>query len=503
MSHTHLPAAHLFKTHSYIDGQWCTGETSFHLSNPANNQANNQALCTLSRITQTQVTHCINIADKAQQKWANESAKTRAEVLYKWYELIIQHKDELAQLLCLEQGKPLAEAAAEISYGASYVKWYSEEAKRLNGELIPAANTRDQMMVNKQAIGLVVAITPWNFPNAMVTRKIAPALAAGCSVILKPSELTPLSALALAGLSQQAGLPAGLFNVVIHDDAPLVCEQLLIEPRVRKLSFTGSTHVGQHLMAKSAQTLKRLSLELGGNAPFIVFADANIDDAVDSAMIAKFRNAGQTCIAANRFIIADEVVDEFCQKLNAKMAQLHIGDGSAANITIGPLINEKAKLKTHTLIEQARALGASIEIMGKLELPTNTLSGVGSDNTSDHNNFCLPTLIRNVSPDMDIWQQEIFAPVVCISTFSSDEQALSMANDTNSGLAAYLFTNNMDRVFRFNNALEFGMVAINTGALSNEMAPFGGIKDSGFGREGSHHGINDYLQLKYSYLKLN
>ncbi len=495
MSHAHLPAANLFETHSYIDGQWCHGESSFPLYNPATGKL----LCELSRINSRQVAHCINVADVAQKKWCEASSAHRASILYKWYELIIECKDKLAHLLCLEQGKPITEALAEINYGASYVKWYSEEARRINGELIPSPNGHDQMMVNKQAIGLVAAITPWNFPNAMITRKVAPALAAGCSVILKPSELTPLSALALAGLSQQAGLPAGLFNVVIHDEPQAACELLLAEPRIRKLSFTGSTSVGQYLMAKSAPTLKRLSLELGGNAPFIVFADANIDDAVDSAMIAKFRNAGQTCIAANRFIIADEVVEEFKTKLKEKMLELQVGDGSKSDTHLGPLINNKAKKKADKLISQALTLGASVESLCKNLKQKNNNNEVLVDN----NNYCLPTIVDGITLDMDIWQQEIFAPIVSIISFKTETQALTMANDTKSGLAAYLFTTDMDRVFRFNNELEFGMVAINTGVLSNEMAPFGGIKHSGFGREGSHHGINDYLQLKYAYLKLN
>lgn len=423
----------------------------------------------------------IERAHKAQKEWAALPAKSRAQLLQKWHQLIVENKDDLARLMTLEQGKPLAEALGEVLYGASYIEWFAEEAKRTYGETIPAPSQDKRIVTLKQPIGVACGITPWNFPIAMVTRKAAPALAAGCSFVIKPAEATPLCAFAVAELAYQAGIPKDVLQVVIGPEPSKVGAIFTSHPLIRKLSFTGSTQVGRLLLEQSAHDIKRTSLELGGNAPFIVFDDADLDAAVEGAIASKFRNAGQTCVCANRFYVHSKVYDEFVAKFDAKVQALKVGDGLDEGVTIGPLINQAAKEKVQALLDGAIEQGA-LPVS-----PVEPLSGL----------FVQPVVLKNVRHDMDIVQHEIFGPVAPIIPFDSDEQLVEMANDTIYGLACYFYSQNIHRVWNIAEALEYGMVGINEGIISNEAAPFGGVKQSGIGREGAKQGIEEYLEVKY------
>jgi succinate-semialdehyde dehydrogenase/glutarate-semialdehyde dehydrogenase len=421
-------------------------------------------------------------AEAAQKSWKTLTAAARAAILKRWFDLIILHKEDLAQLLTAEQGKPLAEARGEVNYGASFIEWFAEEAKRVYGETIPAPMGDRRLLVLKQPIGVTAAITPWNFPIAMITRKAGPALAAGCSMIIKPAEQTPLCAIALAVLAEEAGVPSGVLQV-ITGDARQIGAALCDSPVVAKLSFTGSTEVGRILMRQCADTIKKLSLELGGNAPFIVFNDADLDAAVEGAMISKYRNAGQTCVCSNRLFVQEGVYDEFAKKLAVKVAQLKVGVGTEDGVTQGPLIDDAAIEKVEFHVADALAKGATLLQGGK----RHTLGGT----------FFEPTVLANVSDDALIFSEETFGPVAPLFRFKTDDEVISLANRTEFGLASYFYSRDIGRIWRVAEALEYGMVGVNTGMISNEVAPFGGVKQSGLGREGSHHGIDEYLELKY------
>ncbi|AFT72258.1 Succinate-semialdehyde dehydrogenase (NADP+) [Alloalcanivorax dieselolei B5] len=468
----------LLKTLCLIDGSWqaaASGRTS-NVFNPANGAL----IGSVPNLDATEIPTVIDVSAKAQRLWAARSAKERAIVLRRWFELMLENQDDLALIMTLEQGKPLAEAKGEIAYAASFIEWYAEEAKRVYGETIPAPNANQRLTVLRQPVGVTAAITPWNFPAAMITRKAAPALAAGCSMILRPAELTPFSALALGELACRAGLPAGVLQIVTGS-ASQIGKQLTDSETVRKLSFTGSTEVGRLLMAQCADTIKKLSLELGGNAPFIVFDDADLDKAVEGAMASKFRNAGQTCVCANRILVQEGVHDAFVEKLAAKVKALKVGDGLEPGTDIGPMIEPKALDKVEDHINDALAQGGQLVCGGK------RLGG----------QFFEPTVVTGVTAQMKVAREETFGALAPIFSFDREETAIAMANDTIFGLAAYFYTNDYRRVARVSEQLEYGMVGHNTGLISNEMAPFGGVKQSGLGREGSHHGITEYLELKY------
>ncbi|WCL53398.1 NAD-dependent succinate-semialdehyde dehydrogenase [Gimibacter soli] len=425
----------------------------------------------------------VKAASQALASWAGRTAKERAAILMAWHDRILQNKDELARLLTLEMGKPLAEAAGEVAHGASYIAWFAEEAKRLYGDVIPTNDPNRRMLAIRQPIGVVAAITPWNFPSAMIMRKVAPALAAGCTVVIKPAEDTPLSAIALLQLAGEAGMPEGVLSLVTCRKPAEIARVLTDHRDVRKLSFTGSTAVGKLLMRQCADTVKKVSLELGGNAPFIVFADADLDTAVNSAMLAKFRNAGQTCISANRFLVEASVLPAFTEKLLARIAGLKAGDGLEAGTSLGPIINEAGLAKIDRLVTTAMEQGATLLTGGyRIERPGT---------------FYAPTVLADVTPAMDISKAEIFGPVVTLSAFETEAEAIRLANDTDYGLAAYAFTREMGRLWRLPEALEFGMVAMNEGTVGSEAAPFGGVKESGIGREGSRVGIDEYAEIKY------
>jgi len=470
----------LLKTGSYINGQW---QTSNAATIDVINPASNQLIAKVHDANAKDTINAVDAASTAMPLWRAKTAKERAAILHRWFGLIMSHQEELAVLLTAEQGKPLAEARGEIAYGASYIQWFAEEARRIYGDVIPHANSNSRIIVIKQAIGVVAAITPWNFPNAMITRKAAPALAAGCTFIVKAAAETPLSALAIAELAHQAGIPAGVFNVVIGSDAAGIGKVLTGDPRVAKFSFTGSTPVGKTLLAQCAATVKKASMELGGNAPFIVFDDADIDEAIKGLLISKYRNAGQTCVCANRILIQSGIYDEFSKRLVEAVAQFRMGDGSQEGIDIGPLITTKATQKVKDLVDDALAQGAT--------------SLYGDTNNPIDGQFYPPTILTNVTPDMAIASNEIFGPVAPLIKFDTEQEAIDIANDTNSGLASYMYTRDIGRVWRVSEALEYGMVGINEGIISNEAAPFGGIKESGIGREGSKYGIEDYVEIKY------
>ncbi len=425
----------------------------------------------------------IETAARALPAWRKKTAKERAQALRRWFELIMANQEDLAQLMTAEQGKPLAEARSEVAYGASFIEWFAEEGKRVYGDVIPANQAGRQILVLKEPIGVVAAITPWNFPNAMITRKCAPALAAGCTFVIKPAQETPLSALALAELAHRAGIPAGVFNVVPSKQAAKVGGEMTGNPLVRKFSFTGSTEIGKLLMRQCASTVKKVSLELGGNAPFIVFDDADLDAAVEGAMLAKFRNMGQTCVCVNRFLVQDKVYDAFAEKLAARVAALKVGDGAADGVVQGPLINRAAVEKVEHLVDDAVAKGGRIVLGGK----RHSLGGT----------YFEPTIIRDATPAMACAREEIFGPVATLFRFASENDAIALANDTEFGLAAYFYARDVGRIFRVADALEYGILGINEGIISTEVAPFGGFKESGLGREGSKYGIEDYLEIKY------
>lgn len=448
------------------------------------NPATQQALATVKSYTSEQVEPIIEQAAGAMPTWAQQTAKARAQVLQRWYQLVMTHQENLAQLITAECGKPLAEARGEVAYGASFIEWFGEEAKRVYGEIVPTHAEGKRILVLRQPIGVCAAITPWNFPLAMITRKVAPALAAGCPIVLKPAEATPLTALALAALALEAGLPEGLFQVVPTTDPAALGQLFCASTVIRKLSFTGSTEVGRILMRQAASNIKKLSLELGGNAPFIVFDDANLDNAIEGALASKYRNAGQTCVCANRFLVHSAVYDEFAQRLQARVAELKVGPGAEPDTQIGPLINAAASTKVQGLIAEAVAQGAEITLGG------HPIAGVSA--------FFQPTVITGVQPQMRIAQEEIFGPVSTLIRFDTEAEAIAIANDTPYGLAAYFYANDLSRVWRVMEALEYGMVGVNEGVISTEVAPFGGIKQSGLGREGSRHGIDEYTELKYA-----
>ncbi len=465
------------KTQAYINGQWLDKKSTFSVTNPYDGSD----IAQVADCDAEDARQAIKAAHDAFQIWRNFSAGKRSRILKNWCQLQLKNQKELAQLLTTEQGKPLTEAIGEIRYGASFVEWYAEEARRIYGDVIPGHGRDKRITVIKQPIGVVGAITPWNFPSAMITRKVAPALAAGCTVVVKPSDLTPLSALALAELAEEAGFPPGVFNVVTCKNPVAVGEVLTTDPRVKKISFTGSTQVGKLLLKQSADQVKKVSMELGGNAPFIVFEDANVEDAVKGCMASKFRNAGQTCICTNRIFVQESIADEFIKKLSEKIQALKSGNGLETGTEVGPLINEAAIQKTASLLADAVSKGAKITIGGKRQ------SGL----------FFQPTLICDVSQKMDIFKTEIFGPVAAVYTFKTEEEVLQMANDTEYGLAAYFYGRDYARIWRVAEGLDYGMVGINTGMISTAVAPFGGVKESGFGREGSKYGIEDYLNIKY------
>ena len=471
----------LLQTQAYIDGAWVPADSG--ATHPVHNPANGDLLAKVPDMGATETTRAIAAAEAALPAWRQRTAQDRATLLRRWFDLIHTHREDLARLMTLEQGKPLAEARGEVAYGASFIEWFAEEGKRVAGEVIPAPSPDKRLVVIRQGIGVVAAITPWNFPIAMITRKVAPALAAGCTIVVKPAEATPLCALALAELADRAGIPPGVLNVVTTARPALVGQVLTSSPTVRKLSFTGSTAVGKQLMAQCASTVKRLSLELGGNAPFIVFDDADLDAAVRGALASKYRNAGQTCVCANRLLVHDKVYDAFTAKLVSAVAALKVGHGLAPDTQLGPLINAAAVDKVDALVQDAIRLGAQVALGGN----RHALGG----------HFYAPTVLTHVTPQMRLAQEEIFGPVAPIFRFHTDEEAVRLANDTRSGLAAYFYARDIGRVWRVAEQLEYGMVGINEGLISNEMAPFGGVKESGIGREGSRHGIDEYLQLKY------
>lgn len=470
----------LLKTSSYIDGKWHTGDDKFSVQNPADNIQ----ICEVSNANEDDAKVAVAAAVKAMPAWQAKTAKERSKILNRWYQLIMQHQDDLAEILTAEQGKPLVEAKGEIAYGANYIEWFAEEAKRVYGDTIPAANSNSRIVIIKQAVGVVAAITPWNFPNAMITRKAAPALAAGCCFIVKASEETPLSALAIAELAEQAGIPPGVFNVIVSNQAPAIGKVLTQDPRISKFSFTGSTKVGKILLQQCATTVKKTSMELGGNAPFIVFDDADLDEAIKGLMLSKYRNAGQTCVCTNRVLVQSSIYDKFAEKFAVEVKKLTIGSGEKENVDVGPLISQVAVDSVESLVDKAVSQGAK------------AITG-GAKSKEFGGYFYEPTVLINVTPDMDVARDEIFGPVAPLIKFDTEQEAIAIANDTEVGLASYIYTRDIGRVWRVSEALEYGMVGINEGIISNEMAPFGGVKESGMGREGSKYGLEDYLEIKY------
>lgn len=475
----------LLRNQAFINGAWCSADSqkSFVVKNPATGEV----IAQVADVGVVEARRAIQAAASAQPAWAQKPAKERSCLLRRWFDLVMKNQKDLAQLLTAEQGKPLAEAMGEIAYGASYIEWFAEQAKRINGDIIPSANCDQRLLVLKQPVGVVAAITPWNFPNAMLARKLAPALAAGCTLVAKPAAETPLSALALVALAQEAGIPDGVINVVTSSDAQKIGAEFTDNPLVRKISFTGSTAVGKLLIQQCAPDVKRITLELGGNAPFIVFNDADLDAAVMGAMASKFRNAGQTCVCANRFYVQRDIYQQFADKLATAMSQLVVGNGADEGVTLGPLISAKAIQKAQQLTEDTIAQGAHLAYQVPLDAVTNATKG----------HFYPPTLLTQVPADAALAEQEIFAPVAALIPFADDDEVIALANNTVFGLAAYCYTNNGRRIKRMGDELAVGMLGINTGLISNEMAPFGGIKQSGWGREGSIYGLDDYLSIKY------
>ncbi|HKT97397.1 MAG TPA: NAD-dependent succinate-semialdehyde dehydrogenase [Paraburkholderia sp.] len=476
---TQLKDPALFKTRAWIDGEWSGGAATFAVLDPADNTE----IARVPDFGTAEAHRAIAAAHAALPAWRAKTGKERAAVLRRWFDLVIEHADDLAAIMTAEQGKPLAEARGEVLYGASFLEWFAEEAKRVNGDVLASPAHDRKLVVLKQPIGVCASITPWNFPIAMITRKVAPAIAAGCTIVVKPAEQTPLCALALAELAQRAGVPKGVFNVVTADSANSVevgkalCESDI----VRHLSFTGSTPVGRILMQQCAPTVKKIALELGGHAPFIVFDDADIDAAVEGAMISKYRNAGQTCVCTNRFYVHDKVYDTFVEKLAAASRKIKVGNGFEAGINQGPLIDDAAVAKVTQHIGDATSKGAKLVTGG------NVMEG----------RYVEPTVLAEVTRDMLIAREETFGPVAAIFRFSDEAEVIRLANDTEFGLASYFYSRDIGRVWRVAEALEYGMVGINTGLISNEVAPFGGVKQSGLGREGSKYGIDEYVELKY------
>lgn len=476
-----LTDANLLRNQAFINGEWVEADSGAFFS--VYDPATSRRIIEVASLGRDETARAITAAAKAWPAWRDKTAKERSGILRRWYELIIENQEDLARLLSWEQGKPLSEARGEIIYGASFIEWFAEEAKRVYGDVIPHDKQGRRLVVVKQAIGVVAAITPWNFPNAMITRKAGPALAAGCTVVLKPAAETPLSALALAELANRAGFPPGVFNVVPGTSAREIGAELTGNPKVRKLSFTGSTGVGKLLMAQCADSIKKVSLELGGNAPFIVFDDADLDAAVQGAIGSKFRNSGQTCVCTNRLLVQSGVYDEFSKRLVAAVNSLKVAPADEEGAQQGPLINAKAVAKVEEHIADAVSKGAKVLAGGQL----HALGG----------SFFEPTVLGDVTPDMLVAHDETFGPLAPIFRFDTEEQAIIMANDTEFGLASYVYTRDLGRAWRVSEALEYGMVGINEGLISTEVAPFGGIKQSGLGREGSRYGIDDYIEQKY------
>ena len=471
----------LLQTRAFVDGQWInsdSGET-FGVSNPATGEE----ICRVSNCGGAETRRAIEAAERAMVSWQSKTARDRSELLRRWYERVMASQEDLAVIMTLEQGKPLAESRAEVAYGASFIEWFAEEAKRVYGDIIPPPQADRRIVVIKQPVGVAAAITPWNFPNAMITRKAGPALAVGCSIVIKPASATPLSALALAKLAQEAGIPAGVLNVVTGTDSHAIGGDLTSNPIVRKLSFTGSTEIGKDLTRQCADTLKRTSMELGGNAPVIVFDDADLDAAVAGAAASKYRNSGQTCICANRILVQDGVYDAFVEKLTELVGGFQLGDGMDAGTTHGPLVNETAVADVDAMVKDALDKGASAPIGGQP-------SELGA-------NYYELTVLTNVDDSMRVFNEEIFGPVAPIFRFSTEEEAIAMANDTRFGLASYFYTRDVGRAWRVAEAIEYGLVGVNEVAITSDVIPFGGVKESGQGREGSKYGIEDYVEIKY------
>jgi len=475
-----LQDQYLFRRQAYIGGRWCDADNGATLK--VNNPATDEVLGTVPMMGAVETRRAIEAARNAFADWSRKPAKERSILLRRWHDLMLANIDDLGKLMTAEQGKPLAEAKGEVAYAASFIEWFAEEAKRVYGDTIPSPWSERRLVVIKQPIGVCAAMTPWNFPAAMITRKAGPALAAGCTMVAKPASATPYSALALAALAERAGIPAGVFNV-LTGSSKAIGGELTSNPEVRKVTFTGSTEVGRELMKQSADTIKKLSLELGGNAPFIVFDDADLDAAVEGAIISKYRNAGQTCVCANRLYVQSGVYDAFAEKLVAAVRKLKVGNGFEAGVAQGPLIDHAAVEKVEEHIQDAVSQGAQLLLGGKRHALGQT--------------FFEPTVLADVTPKMKIASEETFGPVAPLFRFDTDEQAIQMANDTEFGLASYFYSRDIGRIWRAAEGLESGMVGINTGLISNEVAPFGGVKQSGLGREGSRYGIEEFVEIKY------
>jgi succinate-semialdehyde dehydrogenase / glutarate-semialdehyde dehydrogenase len=470
----------LLRTQAYIDGKWVNADSGD--TRPVLNPATGETIANIAKCGTAETRRAIEAAGRAFETWRQKSAKERAAALRRWFNLMMEAQEDLAQIMTAEQGKPLAESRGEIAYGASYLEWFAEEAKRIYGDTIPGPSPDKRVVIIKQPVGVVACITPWNFPNAMLARKIAPALAAGCTVVCKPANETPLSAFAMVELAERAGIPAGVINIVAGITEEIGAE-LTGNPIVRKLTFTGSTAVGKLLMQQCAGTVKRTSMELGGNAPFIVFDDADLDEAVKGAIICKFRNAGQTCVCANRILVQEGVYDAFAERLIVAMSNLKLGNGAEDGVNVGPLINEKAANDVLSFVDDAIAKGAHV------------VTGGGRSDLGEC--FVNPTVLTDVDYDMRVFREEIFGPIAPLFKFKAEDEAIRIANDTEFGLACYFYSRDVGRIWRVAEGLEYGIVGINEGIISNEMAPFGGIKESGQGREGSKYGLDDYLEIKY------
>ena len=469
----------LVRDRAFLGGKWVSAKDgkTFDVTNPARGDV----LATVADLGRAEIAQAIDIAHKAQKPWAAKTGKERAKILRRWYDLMMEHQEDLAILMTAEQGKPLAESRGEVAYGASFVEWFGEEAKRVYGETIPGHMPDKRITVIRQPIGVAAGITPWNFPNAMIARKVAPALAAGCSFVIRPASLTPLSALAMAVLAEEAGVPEGVFSVVTSTSSSEVGKEFCENPKVRKLTFTGSTEVGRTLLRQAADQVMKCSMELGGNAPFIVFDDADLDAAVEGAIQCKFRNNGQTCVCANRIYVQDGVYDAFAQKLAAAVAKLKVGDGLEEGTDLGPLINQSAVDKVREHIADVTSHGGTLLQGGEVK----------------EGNFMTPAILTGVTQDMKVAREETFGPMAPLFRFKDEDEVIEMANDTIFGLASYFYARDLSRVYKVAEALEYGIVGVNTGIISTEVAPFGGVKQSGLGREGSHHGIEDYLEMKY------
>lgn len=475
-----LTESRLFRQQCLVGGQWIDASDGSTIE--VDNPASGEIIGNVPSLSEAQLTECIAQADQAFAEWRKTTALERADLLMRWYDLMLKHREDIASLMTLEQGKPLVESRGEVDYAASFIRWFAEEARRVYGETIPGAKPGQHIVVTRQPIGVTAAITPWNFPAAMITRKAGAALAAGCPMIVKPASATPFTALALGVLAEEAGIPAGVFNVVTGK-ASMISEVLTGSETVRKLSFTGSTSVGSQLMAQCAEHVQKVSLELGGNAPFIVFDDADLDRAVEGAMVCKFRNTGQTCVCANRFLVQSGVHDQFVEKLAEAMGKLKLGDGFEEGVTQSALINRAAVKKVQEHFDDALAKGAK--------------HVAGASPGEAKGNYVEPVLVTGVTPDMQVCADETFGPLAAVIRFDTEEQAIALANDTPYGLAAYFYSTNIHRVWRVADALEAGIIGINEGAVSNAAAPFGGVKASGLGREGSRHGLDEYTEIKY------